>query len=555
MGGCFGIAIDSTSTLFAWGANSNGELGTGDYDTRIKPVPILSLQDKRVKLVSCGSNSCLALGSDITQNRSLNRSRESTPLRNRSVNKERNLTETKDKSGKQPSYLKRRLSAENSAKKNMKRNDSFISAEKFKTDYKSPSKFESKIGPISVNKSFSHFRNHHEIENEIEFKNNQIEELNLKLDQIMSEYRASRAEVGNLNEAVNDLALKNQQLQAENDERRRYNDDNSHQQSRLLEITNMNQDLIRDVSTLKKKLEESNNEKYLASNDLKIVRDENFRIKKTLDEHIHYSKIENQTQVDILSRDKETLNYQIQDLNSKLDEERIRRKQIERDLEAANSHRYRVEELFGVSQNKVEEIQKYSENIKEDLRKSMLQADMLDSNTKHLSKQVTDFERQIENKNIEIERFKRDLSGAEIKLATSKSNLEKVNRDLENQNLENQRLNKDLESKIIENQKLNRNLDETITRLNYEISEHQKFQAEQSNLQENLEKAIREKENICNMLESDADSLKKDLSDILSENRYFKQSFDDLNYELEKLHQQIDEKNVVIDHVSKIAED
>mmetsp|Transcript_34143 Transcript_34143/g.59619 ORF Transcript_34143/g.59619 Transcript_34143/m.59619 type:complete len:940 (-) Transcript_34143:107-2926(-) len=64
-GGCFGAAVDIYGVVWTWGSNTSGELGVGDFEPRVNPFPIRTLQGKKVKLVACGGNFAIALGSDI----------------------------------------------------------------------------------------------------------------------------------------------------------------------------------------------------------------------------------------------------------------------------------------------------------------------------------------------------------------------------------------------------------------------------------------------------------------------------------------------------------
>jgi X-linked retinitis pigmentosa GTPase regulator len=66
IGGSFGVALDSSGRLLSWGANSNGELGNGDFEPKIAPCPVSSLKGKTVRKVACGGNYVLALGLDLT---------------------------------------------------------------------------------------------------------------------------------------------------------------------------------------------------------------------------------------------------------------------------------------------------------------------------------------------------------------------------------------------------------------------------------------------------------------------------------------------------------
>jgi hypothetical protein len=63
VGGSFAIIVDTNGKVYAWGANTNGELGTGDTQPRVAPALIDALEDKTIGLVGVGSAFAFALGS------------------------------------------------------------------------------------------------------------------------------------------------------------------------------------------------------------------------------------------------------------------------------------------------------------------------------------------------------------------------------------------------------------------------------------------------------------------------------------------------------------
>ena len=65
----FGIALDRNGTLWGWGSNSSGCLGTGDLDPKTQPYPIIDLQSKVVTQLSCGNGFVIALGKDLDVNK------------------------------------------------------------------------------------------------------------------------------------------------------------------------------------------------------------------------------------------------------------------------------------------------------------------------------------------------------------------------------------------------------------------------------------------------------------------------------------------------------
>lgn len=61
----FGAAVDIEGGVWTWGSNSSGELGVGDFEPRVNPFQVRTLQGKHVKAISCGSTFTIALGANI----------------------------------------------------------------------------------------------------------------------------------------------------------------------------------------------------------------------------------------------------------------------------------------------------------------------------------------------------------------------------------------------------------------------------------------------------------------------------------------------------------
>ncbi|WP_299472972.1 Ig-like domain-containing protein [uncultured Roseibium sp.] len=63
-GNSVSYAISDTGTLYAWGTNSNGQLGLGDQEERLEPTVVEALSNETVVLVSSGTAFTLALTAD-----------------------------------------------------------------------------------------------------------------------------------------------------------------------------------------------------------------------------------------------------------------------------------------------------------------------------------------------------------------------------------------------------------------------------------------------------------------------------------------------------------
>jgi alpha-tubulin suppressor-like RCC1 family protein len=63
-GDAFSLALTSTGSVLAWGANGNGQLGDGTGTTRLSPVPVALPPHTTVTAISAGNTFALALTSD-----------------------------------------------------------------------------------------------------------------------------------------------------------------------------------------------------------------------------------------------------------------------------------------------------------------------------------------------------------------------------------------------------------------------------------------------------------------------------------------------------------
>lgn len=62
IGGTFGIALDIEDKIWTWGANTSGELGTGNFESKASPYQLHKLQNKGITKVICGKSFAIALG-------------------------------------------------------------------------------------------------------------------------------------------------------------------------------------------------------------------------------------------------------------------------------------------------------------------------------------------------------------------------------------------------------------------------------------------------------------------------------------------------------------
>jgi alpha-tubulin suppressor-like RCC1 family protein len=61
MGYAHALALGADGTLYAWGSNSFGQLGTGDSKERSKPTPVAAFHGAAVVRIAAGQQSSYAL--------------------------------------------------------------------------------------------------------------------------------------------------------------------------------------------------------------------------------------------------------------------------------------------------------------------------------------------------------------------------------------------------------------------------------------------------------------------------------------------------------------
>ncbi|KAL4497276.1 hypothetical protein ABPG72_011211 [Tetrahymena utriculariae] len=62
VGNFFAAAVDINGAVWTWGANSNGELGQGDYEPKTLPQTLQALKGRHVQKICCGGGFAMALG-------------------------------------------------------------------------------------------------------------------------------------------------------------------------------------------------------------------------------------------------------------------------------------------------------------------------------------------------------------------------------------------------------------------------------------------------------------------------------------------------------------
>jgi X-linked retinitis pigmentosa GTPase regulator len=536
IGGSYGIAIDSNEIVYAWGSNSNGELGLGDYDPRITPTSIQALKNKTIKSISCGGSYLLALGLDVVAE----------------YKKENTIDE---------------LDSKNSWKKDNNFNKSRIddNLNRIKLEESSNRyKFEEK--PKSV---YEKYRNSSlEVEriglkdNENEIKHREIERINGGYRQIASKYEDLKLELVKTTEKNNQLRLMTQKLEREAEEQKRASEYSY-------------KELTSALTHTKQGLEDSQRQNHALTLEIKTYKDEIQRYKRMIDDIKHSSKLESSQKIEDLNQ---TLYHkhsiEIHDLKLMQDQESIKKKQLEKNLEISSKHISNLEDSLSRSR---EEVSQLKTQLNSAMHTNESNKKSLQGEIERYYKDSVELKKKIESISIEKERVSEimkqeldkyclDNSDLRRKLEISYNEKEKLNSLLasESERLisENSDLTRRLERLISENSDLNRRI-ETLTIEKEKSIKHLQTEinalgTEINKLKDHLDRTNSEKQEISNLLAQKGVEVKhidQDKANIETQLGYYKQNNEDLKYEINKLQHQISEYVYTIDRLNRDSAD
>ena len=490
IGGSFGVALDTNGRLISWGANTNGELGNGDYEPKIAPCIIPSLKPKTVKKLSCGGNYVLALGIDIVGEFS-----SSANFANASNN----------------SFAVKPA-------KNNERNENDT-----KIEIKKRSVREGKIRTASA--EGEKFRNY-------EYENRKTDNLNaIEIEKLSLNYKVATARLEDLkveNARMSEKIVMNrtemQRLVLENEELRKIADGAG--------------------SGVKFALEENQRQNLILMQENKGLKDEIFRLKRQLDDSKYSSKLEISNQFEELSISlQQKHSYEIQELRTLQEQDSIKRKQAEKNLDLASKHIKQLESALSQSNSEISDLKRTNQDhfLEFDSHKQSLQHEI-----EKYYKENSELRRKLESTQTEKQRnehlmktelhsYTSDYSELQNKLEKISLEKEKISMMWKNETDKNQQdlseYRKKVEILTIEKEKNVKSLQTEIFNQGIQMDE----------LRKHLEKISAENKEMIEKLtmkNAEVAHMAEDLSGVKTELSYYKQANEDLKYQLSKFQKQ-----------------
>ena len=559
IGGNFGIAVDASFTIYAWGANNNGELGVGDYEIRDVPNPVISLKGKQVRQISCGGSFAVALGNDVFNKRAV---RSQTPTR--SVNKTQHLEERKSFDHRRKKGASRDYSRERPTRDTDLITHKYEELEhKYQEEHHRRVRAESRLDYDVVKGKYEQENIIRQLEEELQMKNSELQHLQEKFNVNFSELTSLEEKLHLRNNEIQTLEdklnLRNSEIQNLEDNLNWRISEAQDKESRMKTTNNEINSLKEELRELKYRLNQSNEE----------IEDLNYKLEE---ERESYSK------------NYEEANKEIRNLSYTLDQERSNsRKQLEESSKEMERLRNQVRENHAKSQDLNYSLQQFSleiEHLKQSLEDSKGMNFELSKENETLKKELEETLRESEKHSRESKRLNEELRRLESSYSTFKSsaNTEKLKADeeiklqkgkltdeiyyykslLEEEKQKSWKLQEELELTKQDNHRLQNevgrvteNLRVTEDNLSYSNNVNESLSSENKNLSSELRSAngtidqLKEKINYFNgeierlnsLLQdynAKNDSSSMDIADLTKENNYLKQITDDLQYKLEK---------------------
>ncbi|OMJ68419.1 hypothetical protein SteCoe_34128 [Stentor coeruleus] len=345
IGGSYGLAVDISGNVHAWGANSNGELGVGDYESKANPTLISFMKGKTIKKLSCGGNYVLGIGLDVV------------------VEKKNELSIIEEVNG-----------------KNMKKDENF----RVRNDDKSRGVYEKTRGCSMDIEKIRHF------DPEIRYKEND----KIKICDVDNRNRARHSEIDyrGLEKKAGDQDKRDQERcrgkenDRENKEKRnlkvenlknelaktveknnQYKGECQRLEREIEEVYNTMEFTIKDLQLsnnhLKQALEESQKHNYGLGLEVKSCKDEVQKYKKMTEELKLASKIEASQRIDEINQNmQEKYIEEIREMKILQEQDTVKRKQLEKNIEISSRHIASLDEAMSKSQTECMMLRNQLEN-------------------------------------------------------------------------------------------------------------------------------------------------------------------------------------------------
>ena len=381
---------------------------------------------------------------------------------------------------------------------------------------------------------------------DFDFKQKENDRLNGNYKQLACRYEDLKLEFTRSNEKYNQFRHENQRLERELDDYKRTSEYTQK------ELSNMN-------THLKNQLEEIQRQNGVLTIDTKNYKEEIQRYKRLTDEIKHNTKLEASQQIEDLTNNlHHKYSIEIHDLKLLQEQETIKKRQLEKNLEISSKHIANLEETL----NKLrEENSELNLQLNQTIHNTELSKKTLQNEIEKYYKETNEVKRRLESSNNDKERVA-DMMKSELDAYC-------------NENIE---LKRKIELITIENEKNEAHFKSSLEKSSYEISEFRRkidiltgekektvkvlqgeihdLGNELNNLRDYIDRVSAEKEDISNLLAQKGAEIKhvdQDRASLESQLGFYKETVEDLKYQINKLQQQITEYVHTIDRLNRNA--
>ncbi|OMJ83974.1 hypothetical protein SteCoe_13307 [Stentor coeruleus] len=564
IGGSYGIAVDMSGGVFAWGANTNGELGIGDYDPRIAPTFVPSLKGKSTRKISCGGNYVLGLGLDLFGEGG---KRDLSPI------EEYDSRQLK-KEGIEKAKVDERIRTVHEKMRNSSMDDRTRYTE---LESRARDNERTRFSDVDnkVAKPSEKYR-----KNDFDVKNNNLDRSRYSdLDAKTIEKRPSEEKKYQGRDSDLDFKAKENPRPDPSRSSEKYEIQRLEQNYEDLKITTEYtiKDLQLSNSHLKQALEESQRQNSALSLEFKTTKEELLRYKRIIEEIKQSSRIEVSQRLEELNQSLHSKYIsEVNDIKLIQEQEAIRKRQLEKNLEISSKHISNVEEALGKANN---DIMMLKSQLDKSISTYEVTKNSLQLEIEKFYKENTELEGKYEwacNDIKDLKSQNNKFSNENQDLLIKIDRLNKENKELqlkndrmyqENKNLQDQindfyQDNREMKNQVDFTHKQSNEYQSQIESLSFELKEakskyevlykektelqiqYEKTQRDNNELHRRYEGVSLEKDRMDDLIKNEIDNSTKqeqELADVKSQLVFSRQANEDFKFQLARLQQQIAE--------------
>lgn len=563
IGGSYGIAVDMSGGVFAWGANTNGELGIGDYDPRIAPTFVPSLKGKSTRKISCGGNYVLGLGLDLFGEGK----RDLSPIE-----------EYDSRQFKKESVEKAKIDERIKTVHEKMRNSSMDIDRTRNTDLESRvyNNEKSRFSDIDrINKTNEKYRL-----SDFDIKNNNLDRSRYSdLDTKVPEKRPPEDKKRLGRDMDQDFKPKENLRPDPPKPTEKYEIQRLEQNYEELKITTEYtiKDLQLSNNHLKQALEESQRQNSALSLESKTIKEELLRYKRIIEELKQTSRIEVSQRLEELNQNLHSKYIsEVNEIKLIQDQETIRKRQLEKNLEISSKHINNVEEALAKANNEILSLKsQLDKSISTyEITKSSLQLEIerfykenselegkyewACNDIKDLKAQNSKFSNENQELMMKIDRMTKENKELQLK----NDRMYQENKNLQDQVNDFYQDNREMKNQVDYTSKQSNEYQSQTESLSFELKEikakyeilykektelqiqYEKAQRDNNELRRRYEGVNMEKDRMSDLMKNEMESMTKqeqELADVKSQLSFSRQANEDFKFQLARLQQQMAE--------------